>query len=76
MVMLVEELNHCRGTLQTVGSLTPEQVLTYAFEVLDRKLAVVMEGVQRCRDVVAGLRPPAPGAGATAGGAGSTNRYA
>ena len=61
---------------QTVGSLLPEQVVMYAFEVLDRKLDVVLAGVRECADVVAGLKAPAPGAGATAGGAGATFRYA
>ena len=43
---------------QTVGSLLPEQVVMYAFEVLDRKLDVVLAGVRECADVVAGLKAP------------------
>jgi hypothetical protein len=65
----------CGGGGQTVGSLTPEQVVMYAFEVLDRKLSKLQTAVAACADVVAGRVAAAPGAGATAGGAGSTNRY-
>jgi hypothetical protein len=48
----------------------------YAFEVLERKLDLVLAGVKECADVVAGRKEHAEGAGADAKGAGATFRYA